>query len=604
MLKRLQLAFFLLSVFVVAPAGGAPMLRLNIPRATVAMPDALLGSTGEQLPVWISAGTDGPTNISIEAWNGGDGNLALGVNGGTSDWLAPELGGMAPCSFDSTRTCQEIRVLFEAASLPGGAYRGKVVVSDPNAVDAPQRVPVTLYVDGNVPDGADLYVRPDVASSDSIEFQTAGGPSPTITPSPAGQYLLVSSSGQGSFKFQHTHRLTGIYQAGLPIGDQEGSVTISGSSFGQDNRVVPVTLHVTDSPIATASSTLLKFSAVQGMDPPGRALVVANRGDGSLTVDSVEVETDTGGSWLSTQDLGGGTYLVSAGTGELAADLYAGLVRFNTNAANDPLEVPVEFEVVVASPPEIGFDGVVNSATFDKTKPVSPGTIVALFGTQLAPSTAVALFTPLPRELSSTKIFTNGTQAPLFFVSHGQINFQIPWETPQGIRTVQVVRDGEAGNLVSADISDRSSGIFRVNIGEYGAIINASTTGPGNVVFALPEGTISSPGFSSAPARPGEVLSIFATGLGAVTPLAGTGEVTPPAPPLLRAFDVPLVNFGRAVLGPFAVPSFVGLTPGLVGLFQVNVTVPEDAPTNPRTAVTLDYSDGRRSNTVEIAVER
>ena len=204
----------------------------------------------------------------------------------------------------------------------------------------------------------------------------------------------------------------------------------------------------------------------------------------------------------------------------------------------------------------------------------------------------------------STKVIINGIEAPLFFVSYTQINFQIPWETPQGTRTVQVVRDGQAGNLVSADISDRSSGIFRVNIGEYGAIINASTTVPGNVVFALPEGTISSPGFSSAPARPGEVLSIFATGLGAVAPPVGTGEVTPPPLPLVKAFDIPLVNFGRVVLGPFAVPSFVGLTPGLVALFQVNVTVPDEAPTNPRTAVTFDYSDGRRSNTVEIAVER
>ena len=51
MLKKTHLAFLLLSVFVVAAASGAPMLRLNIPRATVAMPDALLGSTGEHLEI-------------------------------------------------------------------------------------------------------------------------------------------------------------------------------------------------------------------------------------------------------------------------------------------------------------------------------------------------------------------------------------------------------------------------------------------------------------------------------------------------------------------------------------------------------------------------
>ncbi len=604
MLKKTHLAFLLLSVFVVAAASGAPMLRLNIPRATVAMPDALQGSTGEHLPVWIPAGTDGPVNIAIEAWNAGDGNLALAVNGGTSDWLAPEPGGMAACSFDAARMCQAIRVLFEAANLPNGAYRGDVVVLDPNAVDSPQRVPVTIYVDGNVPDRVDLYVRPDAASSDSIEFQTAGGPAPTLTVNPAGQYLLVSSSGQGSFKFQHTHRLTGIYGAGLAVGDQEGSVTISGSSFGEDNRVVPVTLHVTNDPIATASSTVLRFLEAQGMDAAGQVLAVSNRGNGSLSIGSVEVETDSGGDWLSTEDLGGGTYLVSASTGDLAPDLYTGLVRFNTNAANDPLEVPVELEVLVAGPPEVEFDSVVNGATFDSAKPVSPGAIVSLFGTQLAPLTAGAESTPLPRELVSTKVIINGIEAPLFFVSYGQINFQIPWETPQGTRTVQVIRDGQAGNLVSADIANRSSGIFRLNIGEYGVIVNASQSTPGNLVLALPEGTISAPGFSSAPARPGDALVIYATGLGEVTPPVGTGEETPPPLPFVEAFDVPLINFGRVVLGPFALPFFVGLTPGLVGLFQVNVFVPDEAPTNPRTAITLDYSDGRRSNTVEIAVER
>ena len=620
MLKKTHLAFLLLSVFVVAAARGAPMLRLNIPRATVAMPDALLGSTGEHLPVWIAAGTDGSANISVEAWNAGDGNLVLAVNGGTSDWLAPELGGMAACSFDAARTCQEIRVLFETANLPEGTYRGEVVVLDPNAVDSPQRVPVTIYVDGNVPDRVDLYVRPDEASSESIEFQTAGGPAPILTVNPAGQYLLVSSSGQGSFKFQHTHRLTGLYGAGLPVADQEGGVTISGSSFGEDNRVVPVTLHVTNNPIAWASSKaltrivegrvvreilrVLKFSEAEGMDAPGQEILVLNRGDGSLTVNSVEVETDSGGDWLSTEDLGEGTYLVSVSTGDLAPDLYTGLVRFNTNAANDPLEVPVEFEVLVASPPEVSFDSVVNGATFDSAKPVSPGAIVSLFGTQLAPLTDGAESTPLPRELASTKVIINGLEAPLFFVSYRQINFQIPWETPQGTRTVQVVRDGQAGNLVSADISDRSSGIFRLNIGEYGVIVNAFQSTPGNVVLSLPEGTISAPGFSSAPARPGDALVIYATGLGGVAPPVGTGEETPPPLPFVEAFDVPLVNFGRVVLGPFALPFFVGLTPGLVGLFQVNVFIPDEAPTNPRTAITLDYSDGRRSNTVEIAVER
>jgi uncharacterized protein (TIGR03437 family) len=98
------------------------------------------------------------------------------------------------------------------------------------------------------------------------------------------------------------------------------------------------------------------------------------------------------------------------------------------------------------------------------------------------------------------------------------------------------------------------------------------------------------------------VITIYATGLGAVAPVVQSGHAAPGQEPLARAAVLPSVNFGR----PFPlrqVPSFVGLAPGFVGLFQVNVTVPEDLPTNPRTPIYLEYPGGN-SNTIEIAVER
>jgi uncharacterized protein (TIGR03437 family) len=166
-----------------------------------------------------------------------------------------------------------------------------------------------------------------------------------------------------------------------------------------------------------------------------------------------------------------------------------------------------------------------------------------------------------------------------------------------------VVRDGQAGNRISATVAGRTAGLFRLNpvyTGEYGAILNASQ---GNN-FPIPSDLAASLGINGAPARPGDVITIYATGLGAVAPAVATGQVAPSQEPLARAVDVPSVNFLARFLFPLRqTPTFVGLAPGFVGLFQINVAVPLDAPTNMRTPINLEYPGGL-SNTVEIAVEQ
>jgi uncharacterized protein (TIGR03437 family) len=253
--------------------------------------------------------------------------------------------------------------------------------------------------------------------------------------------------------------------------------------------------------------------------------------------------------------------------------------------------------VRAVSSPLTFFRGVVNGATFNPDRALAPGLLSSVFGRQFTLGIAVAENLPLPTELAGASVLIDGVQAPLVFVSFGQINFQVPWEIQPGERRVQIMRNGQPGNLVSVQVESRSPGLFRFGIAEYGAIRNASQ---GN--YPLPS-DFSRPGFLTAPARPGDVLEIFATGLGPVTPPTVTGEAAL-ADPLSRAVEVPTVNFGRTSFGPLASPQFIGLTPGFVGLFQVNVIIPDKAPSNVRTFVTLEYQDGRRSNTVEIAIER
>ena len=577
---------------------AAPFLRIHVPEATRNAPSALELRNGDQLPVWIPSGTNGPGNIFIEVWNSGDGNLNLQVGGGFSPWLQPRLSGSQGCSFDPGRSCQIIDVFFDSAGLPNGTFHGNITVSDPSAMDSPQRIPVTIHVGGTIPERIDLYAAATPGSTDEFSFETPAGPSPAVRVSPAGQYLSVSSSGLGSFRFVHRHLIRATVAAGMGAGEQQGSVEISGSAFAADNRTVPLTLHITNDPIADPSQSTIRISAIQGGDTAAGLLVLGNRGAGTLAVGSVEVETASGGGWLSTEDAGNGVFRINAATGALEPGLYTGTARFNTNAANSPLAVSVEFEVHPAGPPEVFYKGVVNAAGFKKVPGIAAGTLVSLFGSQLAPSVEGATSIPLPRDLASTSVKVNGIDAPLIFVSPGQINFQVPFEVPEGTGLVQVTREGQAGNTVSATVLNRSPGIFRLNIGEYGVVVNASQ----GFNFPIPP-AMAPPGLNAAPARPGDVLVIYATGLGPVSPQVNTGEAAS-ADPLNRSVDTPFVNFSQSPFGLVATPSFAGLTPFFVGLFQINVALPDNLPTNPRTPITLEFGDGRRSNTVDIAVER
>ena len=126
------------------------------------------------------------------------------------------------------------------------------------------------------------------------------------------------------------------------------------------------------------------------------------------------------------------------------------------------------------------------------------------------------------------------------------------------------------------------------------------TPSPCNGIVAHSDGTIVTGG---SPATPGETVVIYAYGLGPTRPAVTTGTVTPtPAPTLLGAANVTVQfdfrpNAGPAmphlsltgVISPTPItgsvasptPLFVGLTPGQVGLYQVNVKLPDTIPPVP-----------------------
>ena len=411
--------FFLCGVLLFLLAGvalSAPVLRLQVPRS-------LRQGTGEVQPIWITEGTNGPGDLFFEAWNSGDGSLDLTVHSGSAAWLTPEIGTTTSCGFDAETECHRVRVLFATSELEQGTYDGFVEVRDPNAVDAPRRVPIRIYVGSNVPERVDLFVAPMLGSVDTFSFQTPArenAPAPGGTVIPAADHLGVSSSGQPGAVY--THLVRGLYQPSLAVGDMNSVIQFQNSPLESENREIPVSLHVTNEPIAKVAPDSLQFVSTQGLeylhDATRRRVELVNRGNGELVVTGVAVTTPAPEPWLSVAEQGDGSYLVTATAGALLPGRYEGVVRFDSNAANSPTEVRVDFEVRAAGGPEVFFRGVVNAASFSETQPLAPGAIAALFGVDLAAATEMPSSVPLPTNVATTKVLINGIEAPLFFVSY------------------------------------------------------------------------------------------------------------------------------------------------------------------------------------------
>jgi hypothetical protein len=356
-------------------------------------------------PVWVTTGSNGPTNLIFFAYNNGTGALNVEADGGFHAWLGAQVGAGAACAFDASKTCRPITVVLNTAALPAGTVTGSIEVRAPGALDAPQSVPITVHVGSNVPQNITFYVPPQAGAGDSLDFQTPRGPAPSL--SVAGDFLNVSSSNLGSFRNLHEHRVQASYHAGLANGANNGTIFIAGSSFAPDNRAVPVTVNVTTQPISQLTSRSVTIAAAQGHTPGDQFIVASNRGQGTLTLAAAEVATDSGGNWLSVQDLGGNILAVKANITGMSPGRYRGTVRVNSNAANSPQQVEVFLNLNAEKPPAAAFQGLINNATTDIDNPrrlvVSPGTITALFGDQLSFGFESASALPLPREMAGTR---------------------------------------------------------------------------------------------------------------------------------------------------------------------------------------------------------
>ncbi len=225
------------------------------------------------------------------------------------------------------------------------------------------------------------------------------------------------------------------------------------------------------------------------------------------------------------------------------------------------------WEAQTVSVPVLENGSVVNGASFEPSTAVAPGSIAAVFGDFPVPDTAVAEGSILPPMLAKVVVKTGpGAPAPLYFVSPHQVNIQVPWELA-GLTDapISVVLEGKSTERRSFRLALSAPGIFSTN---------GQGTGQGSVLdsrYQLVDGT--------NPVARGDIVEIYCTGLGKVSNQPPTGVPAPSSEPLSRTIDEPEVLIG----GALAPVLYSGLAPGFVGLYQVNVRIPETATRGPAT---------------------
>jgi uncharacterized protein (TIGR03437 family) len=187
---------------------------------------------------------------------------------------------------------------------------------------------------------------------------------------------------------------------------------------------------------------------------------------------------------------------------------------------------------------------VANGASFQPA--FAPGSALSVFGSELSPSTASASSVPLPLSVSGVAVLVDGVAAPLYYVSPSQLNVQIPYETTVNGAAVLSINNNGQVTTQTFQVAAAAPGIFT---NSSGALVPTA----------------------SAALR--QEVAFYITGAGAVSPPIPDGAA-PAQSTALADLPKPVQNTTVTIGGVEAAIDFIGIPYGLVGVTQINVTVP------------------------------
>jgi uncharacterized protein (TIGR03437 family) len=276
-------------------------------------------------------------------------------------------------------------------------------------------------------------------------------------------------------------------------------------------------------------------------------------------------------------------------------------------------------QTLVVAPPIPIINAIVNGATFQAgNNPQAANSFVSLFGQNFGTENTASNIFPA-KSFDGLSVLVNGTAIPLYIVAGtgGQINIVLPSELgTSGTASVEVMTSEGTSAAFQLALAADSVGIFRIGDPSDPARMNGAVLFTNTAWKVMPLSMATALGFPSCasvttasicgkPAKVGDQIEIYLTGLGTATPngdpngkVLPTGSLAPTDGSVLyKTVETPVVKIG----GVPAVVEFSGIAPGNAGQYQINVQVPSGVQPGDNVTLQVTMPDGS-TDTVTIAI--
>ncbi|HWC98530.1 MAG TPA: hypothetical protein VG456_17340, partial [Candidatus Sulfopaludibacter sp.] len=264
---------------------------------------------------------------------------------------------------------------------------------------------------------------------------------------------------------------------------------------------------------------------------------------------------------------------------------WSGDLSGNTPAGTLAMSSPRAVQAVFDKVPYILPSGVSNAAGTTPVTAVAAGSVVSIFGANLANSVELGPSSPLAQTLAGVTVRLGDRLLPLYFASPTQINVQMPSDLDSGTQTVTVSTVGQADVQASFNVVPDAPGLFP-SLGADGQVYAVASHGDG------------SPVTKDAPVKPGETITLYGTGFGATTPVRPFGFAVPDSAQYTLNDAVSLQIASATPLAPAAAYAVTGM----VGVDAVQFVLGSDAPSGTNAAITVTIN-GQTSNTVLLPIQ-
>ena len=300
-----------------------------------------------------------------------------------------------------------------------------------------------------------------------------------------------------------------------------------------------------------AASVVLQATAIS-VASTGSVTVTATVTSASGATPTGAIAFTSGGTQIGVASLTGAGSSASASITVGAAQLQVGansiVAQYSGDATLNAATGAISVTVTATSSAPPAITGLANGASFRQT--YAPGMVLTIFGANLADTTWIASSVPLPVQVSGVSVTIGAVNAPLYYVSPGQFNVQIPYETPVNQPSILTVTNNGRSAATTLTVASAAPGVFT---DANGAIVPAATVARGGVV------------------------TLYLTGAGAVSPAIATGAAPAAGTPVAQ-LPAPAQLTTASVGGAGASIEFAGIPAALVGVTQINLLIPAAAP--------------------------